>query len=519
MSYTVVCTCQLEMVQLGKQVVKKSGGGVGCGRLDGALDDTEFELWDSRFMLRGDHEPEIGYKYNKWGPRGWCKPSCIPITIILVLIVLVVLLPLMEQKEADCNKSSLSCPQTCRFSLVESIPDGLTYPNSTAVHPATHDVWFDLIKLAQHSIEIGSFYWTLRSADITPGDPSSQKGEEIFQALLKTGLEKKVNIRIAQNFPSQSQSTLDTEILSKSGAAEVRSVNFPKLMGGGVLHTKLWIIDQQHFYVGSANMDWRSLSEIKELGLVVYNCSCLASDLAKIFEVYWFLGNPDAKIPAKWPDSLSTRFNIETPMTLMINSSSRADVYIASSPPPFCPEGRSTDIDAIIDIISKAERFIYISVMDYFPLQIYTPKPRFWPKIDNALRSAAIDRHVQVHLLISNWNHTRQAAQYFLQSLIDINGAYRGVVVDVKWFRVPGTPQQEKIPFARVNHNKYMVTDNAAYIGTSNWSGDYFINTAGVGVVVRTADSKNDTSTNPLRDQLQQVFERDWNSKYASPLV
>jgi len=60
--------------------------------------------------------------------------------------------------------------------------------------------------------------------------------------------------------------------------------------------------------------------------------------------------------------------------------------------------------------------------------------------------------------------------------------------------------------------NKFLVK------GTSNWSGDYFINTAGVGVVVRSADSKNNTSTNPLRDQLQQVFERDWNSKYACPL-
>jgi len=56
---------------------------------------------------------------------------------------------------------------------------------------------------------------------------------------------------------------------------------------------------------------------------------------------------------------------------------------------------------------------------------------RYWPKIDNALRSAAIDRHVQVRLLMSNWNHTRQAARYFLQSLIDINGVYRGVLVDV----------------------------------------------------------------------------------------
>jgi phospholipase D3/4 len=58
---------------------------------------------------------------------------------------------------------------------VESIPEGLIYPNNTAVHAATHDVWFELIKLAQHSVEIGSFYWTLRSADITPGDPSSLK--------------------------------------------------------------------------------------------------------------------------------------------------------------------------------------------------------------------------------------------------------------------------------------------------------------------------------------------------------
>lgn len=41
-------------------------------------------------------------------------------------------------------------------------------------------------------------------------------------------------------------------------------MNFPKLMGGGVLHTKLWIVDEQHFYVGSANMDWRSLTEVRK---------------------------------------------------------------------------------------------------------------------------------------------------------------------------------------------------------------------------------------------------------------
>lgn len=47
--------------------------------------------------------------------------------------------------------------------------------------------------------------------------------------------------------------------------------------------------------------------------------------------MYWFLGNTDVPIPAKWPDSLSTHFNIETPVTLTVNSSSKADVYIAVS--------------------------------------------------------------------------------------------------------------------------------------------------------------------------------------------
>jgi phospholipase D3/4 len=36
-----------------------------------------------------------------------------------------------------------------------------------------------------------------------------------------------------------------------------------------------------------------------------------------------------------------------------------------------------------------------------------------------------------------------------------------------KLFIVPANPKQKEIPFARVNHNKYMVTDKVAYIGNS----------------------------------------------------
>lgn len=34
-----------------------------------------------------------------------------------------------------------------------------------------------------------------------------------------------------------------------------------------------------------------------------------------------------------------------------------------------------------------------------------------------------------------------------------------------KIFTVPSTAEQMKIPFARVNHAKYMVTERAVYIG------------------------------------------------------
>lgn len=70
-----------------------------------------------------------------------------------------------------------------------------------------------------------------------------------------------VQIRIVQNQPSDTFPNLDTETLAKAGAAKVLSIDFAKMFGSGVLHTKFWIVDNAHFYIGSANMDWRSLTQ------------------------------------------------------------------------------------------------------------------------------------------------------------------------------------------------------------------------------------------------------------------
>jgi phospholipase D3/4 len=58
-------------------------------------------------------------------------------------------------------------------------------------------------------------------------------------------------------------------------------------------------------------------------------------------------------------------------------------------------------------------------------------------------------------------------------------------------------------------------------LGTSNWSGDYFINTGGVAVVVKDPANALETDRNEedsLRRQLAEVFDRDWNSPYAMPI-
>lgn len=41
----------------------------------------------------------------------------------------------------------------------------------------------------------------------------------------------------------------------------VRKVNFGRLTRG-VLHSKFWIVDKKHVFIGSANMDWRALTQV-----------------------------------------------------------------------------------------------------------------------------------------------------------------------------------------------------------------------------------------------------------------
>ncbi|XP_062861087.1 5'-3' exonuclease PLD3, partial [Trichomycterus rosablanca] len=439
------------------------------------------------------------------------------ITCLTTLMLVAFLLQMVFAPSISIFSSTLKnspptthlCNESCRLVLVESIPDGLEF-NSTVVHTSIYETWLNLISEAQSSLDIASFYWTLTNDDTRTHEPTAKQGERILQEL--ADLSGRISVRIAVNTPQEKQPKHDIQLLIKSGA-DVRSVNMKELTSG-VLHTKFWVVDKKHIYIGSANMDWRSLTQVKELGAVVYDCSCLAKDLEKIFEAYWFLGESQT-IPVPWPSQYATAFNKDTPMQLSINNTD-ARVYLSSSPTSLCAEGRTADLESILSVISDAQEFVYIAVMNYLPTMEYSSHKRYWADIDTELRRVAYERKVHVRLLISCWGSSSPIMLSYLRSLASLQHPKSKLDVQVKIFIVPASPSQKKIPYARVNHNKYMVTDQVAYIGTSNWSGDYFVNTAGSALVVNQTFSSSVEPT--VREQLQNVFERDWDSDYSTRL-
>jgi len=58
----------------------------------------------------------------------------------------------------------------------------------------------------------------------------------------------------------------------------------------------------------------------------------------------------------------------------------------------------------------------------------------------------------------------------------------------------------------------------SAFAGTSNWSENYFTQTAGVGLVVNQTGSVVESGQETLQSQAEALFHRDWTSRYASSL-
>ncbi|KAM8971813.1 5'-3' exonuclease PLD3-like isoform 1-T4 [Sarcophilus harrisii] len=414
--------------------------------------------------------------------------------------------PPWEDKAKSAARDS---PANCSLVLAESIPEGMSFGPGGPQHLSTHQAWLQLIHRAQSRVDIVAYNFTLRSKATGSTHPSGWQGQEILDRLLSLP-GRGVRLHVAMNSPQPSD--MDADELGRHGA-KVTPVHMERLTGG-IVHSKFWVVDGRDIYVGSANADWRALAQIKELGAVLYNCSPVAQDLLSIFDTYQALGGPGAVLPTAWPPRFSAGSSLQKPIRLHLDGHP-ADVYLSSSPPALCAPGRTSDLQAILSTISQARKFIKVSVMDLMPQCMFCQPKRFWPELDSALRAAACDQRLPIQLLISCSRHSDPNMFIFLEALSILAQPPLSCPLHVKLFAVPVSGDQGQIPFARMNHNKYMVTDQAAYIGTSNWSHDYFLRTTGVALVIMRPRGAR---LLPVQRQLLAVFERDWTSPYALPL-
>jgi phosphatidylserine/phosphatidylglycerophosphate/cardiolipin synthase-like enzyme len=112
---------------------------------------------------------------------------------------------------------------------------------------------------------------------------------------------------------------------------------------------------------------------------------------------------------------------------------------------------------------------------------------------------------VRVEIILSNWAK-RKSALPWIRSLAAAPN------VAVRFTNIPESPTGY-IPYARVEHAKYLIADdNACWLGTANGSRDYFHESRNVSLFVRGRTGQG------VAADLAAVFATSWDGPYAEPV-
>ena len=371
--------------------------------------------------------------------------------------------------------------------LVESPPVETTLDHPDIANAA--DVWVTMIDRAQRSIDFAEFY----ASEAEPKDRASSLLAPVLTAI-ERAVARGVRVRFLADsvFAPKYPETL--ERLRHAGAV-VRILDFG-VRGGGILHAKYFVVDRAESFVGSQNFDWRALAHIQEIGVRV-SSPAIASALLDVLDTDWELAGGAAA------DTRVGR-HVGTPSGGAARARTGERVTLTASPKGWLPDESAWELPKLVALLDGATRTIDVQVLTYKTKE-RDGSP--FPTLDDALRRAAA-RGVRIRLLVSSWaSKAGSEERLVLQSLARVPS------VEVRVLTIPPWSGGE-IPFARVAHAKYMVVDAAlppakAWVGTSNWEGDYFTKSRNVGVIAEGG---------ALPARLDRVFDDGWSGAYAAPL-
>ena len=454
------------------------------------------------------------------------------------------------------------------MTLVETIP--LRGMDELTLTPGAVHTWEAQAKLASgatFSLDVSFMYENLLAeSDVKSSayfsesleDLGAARGRAVFEALTRA-VDRGVRVRILGGGGiggGTANSTLVRRLVAKRPDL-VRYAEWDPSgwYGGGIMHMKLWVADGRSTYVGSANMDWASLAQVKEFGVLVDDPG-VGRDATRLFDAFWAMATADAdavvafdprvahdRTVPRWSSlvdaearaadplaAFATPWNLSRPMAV-----GGASCFVAASPPEVVGRlGRLDDEANLVATIDGAQETLSLAVMDFLPASAYAQADAgvvfAWPALSDALARAVSARGVRARLLVSWWPNSDPAALAYLAGLqrtanschFQYAPCAKHASLDVKIFLLPGWDALATYPtayapgtngtypaYTRVAHGKVMISETRANIGTSNWQWGYMYETAGASF---------NTDDAALTATLQAAFDRDWNSSYALPL-
>jgi phosphatidylserine/phosphatidylglycerophosphate/cardiolipin synthase-like enzyme len=394
-----------------------------------------------------------------------------------VVVALLVTLALPRATWSAAAPAAPATPAAPAIQLGETRPLETTLGDPTL--PTAKDIWIDMIRGARKQVDLEHFYLSRKAGEAL--DPVL---DEVGRAAARG-----VRVRLLLDRSMYRTYPQPADSLGKLANVSLRVVDYRRL-AGGVQHAKFMVVDDREAWLGSQNLDWRSLSHIHELGARV-TLEPAAKAIADVFETDWRAADttqaatPVDRKAARWPLAFS-------------QDGERGQLWVSASPAKLDPPSVPWDRDVVIERVNAAKQELVAQVLSYG----VGGHGRADSTLHRALLAAA-GRGVKVKLIVSDWVIGGRGED-------DLRALAATPNVEVRISQVPEW-SVGYIPFARVEHCKFMVVDGEwLWLGTSNWDPSYFLSSRNLAITVHHA---------PLAKRVRAIFETSWTAPSAIPLA
>ncbi len=364
-----------------------------------------------------------------------------------------------------------------RIEIVESVPVGTSLDNADI--PNAHETWLEMIGRARTTLDLEEYY------------VSNEPGKMLEDVLVAIEAAGKRGVRVRMLVDAGMYKTYPESVdrLAQRPNIEVRRIDFGAI-DGGIQHAKYFVVDGQEVFVGSQNFDWRALEHIHELGLRIRD-NQIAAAFEDIFSLDWRLATLS---PEEARNLAAPRKTYPASVRVAGPAGEAAKVFPTFSPLNYIPDPAFWDERAILELIDGARSSLSLQFLSYSTSERQGGR---YAVIDDALRRAA-GRAVKVRMIVADWQKGTPAVAA-LKALAAVPN------IEVAFSVIPDW-SGGYIPFARVEHCKYIVADGQKFwLGTSNCEKSYFYRSRNLGIVC--ADSH-------LAGTLARIFLKSWDSPY-----